>query len=953
MSYRTAGSRPIRYITEMKNTLCAVCLLLAPILAFSQGKYDKLIADGKYSAANKKIEKKLSQDPLALDCAYSKVILYNTREFEKYSTEMAYSTLENLKSQFEKLPQNDKEKYENEGLTLLALIALSKQVINNAYSDVLKSNEIKDYEQFLLFYSNADEGIKDQINDKIYSLAFQLAKDKNTVDAYESFMSKYPTAPQKKTAIGMRNQAAFDDAKIENTSQAFKVFIHTYPEANQVDQAWQYIYKMDFNLLSSSTNYRDFQNYMDDYPESPFNTVAAEKFDLYLYQEKTASGQLNDYIAFIRNYKQNRHLNDAIRKALEVGDQSTDFLVLKYVAEDLGAYGSISKVVHSMYKIIAMDGRSSYLEKFFMEYDEYIDYFQYEKDIELAYRFDNLDLTNITGKNYAKIDAFIQDAAPKHIALTALTEIARSAIDTENWSEAVKVFGKYKSKFTGLKQYEKTLILLEEKILDDCKKEPISAKMNSENGNEYVPVMTADGSKLYFCGQDRYDNLGGEDIFVSEHDGFDWSYPELIDDLSSSMENEAPESVTIDGTKMTIFVEGKLYETTKTTYGWSEPDLMGDNMNEGDWNADVCYTGDGKAALFTSMRDGGYNYVNTHDYTGLHPVDIYVSLKDESGEWMEPINLGPVINTMYSERTPFLHPDMKTLYFSSNGHGGLGSLDVYMSKRLNEESWTEWSEPVNIGKYFNTSGSNWGYKITTDGKVAYFSEEKSSKDDNQDLLWLKLPPRLRPELVATVSGSLKDRDDKPVGARLLIEDLVSGNTVAEANSDPTNGEFFVVLPLGKIYGYHVDKKELFPVSGNIDLRETSDAVEKLDNIKILTFDEMIEEGLSVPVNNLFFDFGESKLLPTSEPELKRIAKILIHKNLRISIEGHTDNVGSNDFNNDLSLKRSNAVKRFLISEGCRPDQLETTGFGASKPVASNETDEGRALNRRVELRFIK
>lgn len=938
---------------KMKIKLLFCSLLIFPTFVFSQGKYDKLITDGKYSTAQKKIDKKLTKDPFALDYAYSKVVLYNTKAYENYDTETAYTTVIDLKDKFEDLPQGDKGKYEKDGISIASIIALSKQVISNAFNDVLSSSEIKDYEHFLSFYSSAEDGLKEQITNKIYSLAFQLAKDQNTVLAFEEFMKKYPMAPQKKTAISMRNQAAFEDAKKENTSQAFKVFIYTYPDANQVDQAWQYIYKMDFDLLLGSTNYRDYQKYMSDYPKSPYNSVAAEKYDLFLYQEKTSQGQLNDYISFIKNYKKNRYRNDAIQKAFEVGSQSDDFLVLRYVAEELGQYGSIASVVQSMYQIISKDGRSNYLEKFYDEYGEYIDDLQYENDIALAYRFDNLNLKNITFENYSEIDAFIRDAAPKKIALTALTQIARSAIDGENWTEAAKVYRKYKTSFTGLKEYEKTLLLLEEKVIDDFKKIPISEKLNTSSGNEYVPMMTADGSKLYFCGRDRYDNLGGEDIYVSEHNGFDWTNPELINELSSSSKNEAPESVTVDGTKMTIFISGKLYETTKTIYGWSEPELMGNNINEGNWNADVCYTGDGKAVLFTSMRDGGYNYINTPDGSGYHPADIYVSLKDENGDWMEPINLGPTINTMYSERTPFLHPDMKTMYFSSNGHGGLGSLDVYMTTRLKEDSWTEWSEPVNLGKYFNTSGNNWGYKITTDGKMAYFSEEKSSKDKNQDLLWLKLPPRLRPELVATVKGSLKDRNDKPVGARLLIEDLTSGNTIAEANSDPTNGEFFVVLPLGKIYGYHVDKKELFPVSGNIDLREANEAIEKLDNIKILTFDEMIQEGLAVPVNNLFFDFGESKLLATSEPELKRIAKILIQKNLKISIEGHTDNVGSDEFNYELSLKRCNAVKRFLISEGCRPDQLETTGYGRTKPVATNDTDEGRALNRRVELRFIK
>ena len=326
-----------------------------------------------------------------------------------------------------------------------------------------------------------------------------------------------------------------------------------------------------------------------------------------------------------------------------------------------------------------------------------------------------------------------------------------------------------------------------------------------------------------------------------------------------------------------------------------------------------------------------------------------MSLKNEWGEWGEPINLGKTINTIYPDRSPFLHPDMKTLYFSSSGHGGLGELDVFKSTRLDDSCWDCWSEPINMGKEINTKKNDWGYKISTDGDKAYFAKEDNQ--DTNDLFWLNLPKHLRPDFVATISGSLLDKNNQPVSAEIRWEDLQTGKSVGQSKSDPTDGSFYIVLPLGKIYGYYVDKDGYFPISNNIDLKNNSKPIAIDSNIDLGTFQQMIDDGITVPINNLFFETGKYTVLSNSIPELKRIAKIIQVNNLKVVIEGHTDNVGEDAANLTLSEQRANAVKEFLIKEGCNPSQLNTKGFGKTKPVAPNDTDKGRAKNRRVELKL--
>ena len=323
-----------------------------------------------------------------------------------------------------------------------------------------------------------------------------------------------------------------------------------------------------------------------------------------------------------------------------------------------------------------------------------------------------------------------------------------------------------------------------------------------------------------------------------------------------------------------------------------------------------------------------------------------------TNQWTEPESLGYQINTPYAERTPFLHPDMKTLYFSSDGHGGIGKLDVFKSTRLADSCWNCWSKPINLGKEINTEESDWGYKISTDGEKAYFSKKKSAKE-NEDIYWLNLPPHLRPDFVATVSGKLLDINNKPVAAEIKWEDLQTGKSVGQSKSDPSDGSFFIVLPLGKIYGYYINKDEYFPISNNLDLRNNNKPIEIVSDIKLVAFKQMIEEGTAVSINNLFFNFGKYDLLPYSIPELKRVAKIINNNNLKVEINGHTDNIGDDKNNQVLSEKRAGAVKDFLITEGCSASLLTIVGFGKTQPIASNDNENGRAKNRRVELKFVK
>lgn len=469
----------------------------------------------------------------------------------------------------------------------------------------------------------------------------------------------------------------------------------------------------------------------------------------------------------------------------------------------------------------------------------------------------------------------------------------------------------------------------------------VSIEGVNTSGDEYSPFVTADDKWLYFVGRNRKDNLGKEDIYRASRVGTSWGNAELVKGLNTKDGNEAVQAVTMDGEKMILFKNGKLYEVTRKSKGWGSPQKMPESVNISKWQADASYVSDGKAILFAARTRTGREMQSSEN--------IYITIKDSTGHWCKPIELGEKINTAFNERAPFLHPDMKTLYFSSDGHGAIGSYDVWVTRRVREDSWTEWTEPQNLGCGINNVGLDCWYKISTDGELAYFS--KSDENGGENIFSVRMPKEMRPEPVAILRGHLKDRKGNSVEAIIRWEDLETGELIGSVRTNGADGSYFMAIPLGRNYGYYVEKEGYYPLASSVDLRNEDKNVVVDREIVLVSFEEMRKDGIEVPINNLFFATGKSDLLPESRLELNRIAYIL--KNLKsiVEISGHTDNVGEPEKNRELSENRSRAVRDYLIQKGCEWQWISIIGYGADRPKASNETDEGRALNRRVELRI--
>ena len=978
----------------MKRYLTAIILLCCTSdFSFGQSSYLKLIEKGKYSKAEKKINKALLKEPNDIGHNYIMALLLINRKYKGYDAPKSYEYI--IKS--ENLYRNTFDEKEIKKLTKIPINAIVFQnytdtICKNALDDAFEKNTLDAYENYLDFYRNSPTNYKNkailkrdveafkiaaasnsvesyqyfiskytnaiQINDataRRNSLAFEKAKSINTVDAYQNFIDIYPKAIEINEATLKRNEQAFTIAKMSDNITDYKSFIKKYPTANEVNQAWARIHELAFMIAEKENTAKAYKGFIDKYPQSKQYAPAYKLFEEKQFFENTITGNWESYKSFIENYPTHNWINIASDSIYSISKVTENLDALKYCVNNFSG-DQRNKALILFHDIYTNDGEKSTLDLFYEKYDDDILESIKTTDYEIAEQGNQLQLHlpyNLA--NYSEYDNYIRLAAPREKSFVALQRMVSKDINQKNWQVAINKVINYTSYFGDKNKKIVDLInILKAKWDNSIKTIAFPSQINTKEGGEYTPVITADERYIYFCGRNRKDNIGGEDVYGANFKSR--SPAKVVSELSSANSNDAPVSISTDGTSMMLFKDGRLYSSEKTNYGWNNAIELSNEINSGIWQADANISSDGNALIFSSIREGNYNYyINSQPGTYHGEVnyasDIYVSLKNNNDEWQTPVNIGSTINTIYCDRSPFLHPDMKTLYFSSNGHGGLGDLDVYKSTRLNDSCWTCWSEPINLGKEINTFGSDWGYRISTNGEKAYFS--KSSTENDNDIYWLNLPPHLRPDFVATVSGKLLDKNNKPVAAEIRWEDLQTGKSIGRSQSDPTDGGFFIVLPLGKIYGYYVDKDEYFPISNNIDLRNNNKPIEIESDISMVTFKQMIEEGTAVPINNLFFDFGKYELLPYSISELKRVANIIKTNGLKVQIDGHTDNVGDDNSNQILSEKRANSVKEILVNEGCAAELLSTVGYGKTRSVASNENEVGRAKNRRVELMFVK
>lgn len=456
---------------------------------------------------------------------------------------------------------------------------------------------------------------------------------------------------------------------------------------------------------------------------------------------------------------------------------------------------------------------------------------------------------------------------------------------------------------------------------------------------EYFPTLTIDGKQMIFTRR-----IGmNEDFYVSNKIEGGWSKAvPLPGNINSETFNEGAETISQDGRWLIFtgcnfpngFGSCDLYISYLTKNGWSKPQNLGQTINTEFWESTPSLSPDKRALYFSSNRPGGYG-----------GKDIWVSYRDEQGNWGKPQNLGPEINTSEDESTPFIHADNQTLYFNSNGHPGYSEKpDLFVTRKMADGKW---SKPENLGYPINTIDDEGSLFIAADGKTAYYSSDRSDTKGGLDIYSFELPEDVRPLKTLWVQGKVFDKKTKD-GLPSLVEltNLETGNIVSKLQTDE-DGAFLVTLPVGNDYAFTVRRKGYLFYSKNYNISHTAPDSTFVADIGL----QPIEKDASIVLNNVFFDTNETELKPESKTELNYVVQLLKdNPTVKILITGYTDNVGRPADNLVLSKGRATSVVNYLIDSGISADRLTFEGKGETNPIADNATEEGRAQNRRTEMK---
>lgn len=496
---------------------------------------------------------------------------------------------------------------------------------------------------------------------------------------------------------------------------------------------------------------------------------------------------------------------------------------------------------------------------------------------------------------------------------------------------------------------------------------------------DYSAFITADESELFFTS--RRDNSTGkkmdpgsggyfEDLYLSHKDHGVWGLAQNLGQPINSEGHDATAGLSNDGTTLYIYQDNKsdagdLYESTLKGTTWQKPEHMNKYINTKFHESTISESFDDKLIYFVSDKENG-----------LGDRDIYVCKKDGKGNWTGTTNMGPLINTKYAEEGVFMHPDGVTMYFSSQGHGTMGGYDIFKSTLVDGK----WSEPVNLGWPINGPDDDVFFVVSGNGRRGYYSsareggygdkdiyaitflgEEKPFLLSNEDNLIASVtapvktiqpapPVEIKTPSLTILKGTITDAvTQEPLEATIELIDNTKNELIATFKSNSATGKYLVTLPDGRNYGIAVTRDPYLFHSENFDIPPTNGYQEVIKDVQL----KKVVVGTKIILKNIFFDFDKSTLRPESVNELERLIKFLTDEpTVKIEIGGHTDSRGSDEYNIRLSQSRCESVVRYLIDHGIAKERLTAHGYGEKVPIDTNETDDGRQMNRRTEFEIL-
>lgn len=892
-----------------KTILSLLCLmllsnnLLAQSLSKSFDYYDSNKFEKAWAGFNEAVNSK--KDLPASYYGMALCFLHSQSRYKNYDSAFIYAN----KSLIQFAAENNDEYYPMKyGINRDSALFIKRLAEKCFSEEIISKRDLSQCEYFTSHYSESEYLTK--ISPLRDELAFEEAKSKNTATALDAYCLKYPKSAFYQQAKDLAEKMIYESATITNTYQAYFDYCEKYPQSSYYNKAKEKYESLLFKTLTQEGSLISYEKFCAKYPKSPYWQAAQDT----IYKWSIKVGDLNSYNLFVAKHPESPYTPAIQDSILKLSVKQFDLSPLETYAAQYPNATNIESVIHSIYEYYAQSGDLADLLLFEKKYPNK-ELNQLTKDKQLAQEGLNL-LSDKNTSNSALLD-FIKRAAPKDIAFFALQATLKPLVDTKDWNGAISTLRSVYFSFGKNTQKVDELLSILQQPDQDAGLEKLD--IINTTGNEYAPKISLDGSSLFFCANGRTDNLGGDDIFLSKSNGRSWSSASVIPIVSSSNSNDILLNE-YASTQLLLAQNADIYSSRKTLTGWTLAQPLSENVNTPAWESDAMIVANGSVILFSSDRKGcvGFNHPFDQNYAGSGSgnSDIFVSLKTAQG-WSKAINLGQSINTPFAEKSPYLHPDMRTLYFCTNGKGGIGEFDIYKSTRMYDTSWVYWTKPVNIGKAINTTNTDQIGSISADGEYIYYSLTSAGQ---KDIYRAKLPVSAKPNWVFVIKGKSIDNAKKPTEALVRWEDMESGKLLGESKADPIDGLFTLALPAGKAYGIYLEKDNCFPVSQHVDLRNGRSVTPLDPTITLLTFNEMIKNGTTAPLNNVMFNIGDYHLLPESNVELNRIAEILKRNiNLKIEVSGFSD-TPTNEVDM-LAYQRASEVGNYLIQHGCRPETI--------------------------------
>lgn len=494
--------------------------------------------------------------------------------------------------------------------------------------------------------------------------------------------------------------------------------------------------------------------------------------------------------------------------------------------------------------------------------------------------------------------------------------------------------------------------------------ENLGRGINSEQA-DYGALVAADGASMIFTSRrpsltaakvNKVTQEYFEDVYTSREVEGAWTEATALPVPVNSPGNDASVGLFNDGRTLLLYRDqsgtGDLYESRRTGETWSEPKALGASINTKAHESSAWFSFDRQWLYFVSDRE--------EDNVGGQ--DIYRSRWDETtNDWGVPENLGPTINTIHDEEGVFVHPDGRSIYFSSKGHNTMGGYDVFRS--VYENGY--WSKPVNLGWPINSPDDDLFFVLTANGSTGYLSSLRADGLGEDDLYRVTfLPDEPAADLLVNAAGAAPVVEELPstvllkgrilhllagMEASIELMDLTDAALTARFTSDASTGEYMVAIPAGRDYAMYVKAEGFLTHSENIHVPAGVRNLELSIDIPL----EPLKAGKQTAMRNLFFSTGSSDLEQASTAELNQLLDLLkSNPSLRLEISGHTDSDGGAAFNQQLSEARATAVRDHLLKQGIDAGRLTAVGKGDTSPVAPNDSEENKAKNRRTEITVL-